>query len=206
MARKRGQRKRSGKSATAPNVTQANFNTGYQALQLPRLGPEIRLCRRVENLFDIVCDGINPSLGTFNFSLSDLPNYTDFINLFQLYRIDEIDIQWRPEYTELTDAALVSNAVNVGLNSCLNLINSPVLSVNDVLQNHKCSTTPITRVHRQRFRPMLLMDGTMPCACHVTCQQPTLNWYGISYGINPTGVAMTFRSTVVMKLTLSGPV
>ena len=187
-------------------MTRNNFNTLSRSLQTPRLGPEIKICRRVELLFDVVCDGINPSLGTFNFSLNDLPNYTDFTNLFQLYRLDEIDIQWRPEYTELTDAALVSNAVNVGFNSCLNIINSSVTSVTDVLQNNMCSTTPINRIHRQRFRPMLLMDGSMPCACHVTTQSPSLNWYGISYGIQPTGIAMTFRSTAVYKVTLSGPV
>lgn len=156
-------------------------------------------------MYDIVCDGINPSIGLINFSLSDLPTATDFTNLFQTYVIEEINISWRPEYTELTDAALVSNATNVAFNTGIQLssTNAPA-SVNDVLQYQGVSTTQLTRQHRVRFKPMILMNGLMPCSCQITTDQATANWYGVAYGINATGIAMRFYSTCVFRLRLSG--
>jgi hypothetical protein len=174
-------------------------------MQVPNLGPTVTLSRRVNELFDIVCDGINPSLGSFNFSLNDLPGYTDFTGLFQLYRIDEIQIVWRPEYTELTDAALVSNAVNVCLNTSITLVGNTPASVGDVLQNSNCSSSSITKEHRVRFRPCVIMDTTSPCYCFLSSNSPSTNWWGIQYGVPPTGIAMTLRSTAIYKVSLRGP-
>ena len=47
-----------------------------------------KFTRVVEGMYDIMADGINPSLGVFNFSLNDLPGYTDFTALFDQYEIE----------------------------------------------------------------------------------------------------------------------
>lgn len=187
------------------NLNRPFNSVGGTQMQTPNIGPTIAVTRRLIEGFDIVCDGINPSVGIFNFSLSDLPSSSEFTSLFQLYRLDEINIKFRPEYTELTDAALVSNAVNVGFNSAVSVIGSTPSSVTDVLQNSNCSTTSITQEHNVRFRPALLMDGTSPCYCFVSTASPSSNWYGLQFGIPATGVAMTFRATVVYRVSLRGP-
>lgn len=178
---------------------------GGTSMQTPNIGPTIKVTRRLVEGFDITCDGINPSVGIFNFSLNDLPSSSEFTSLFQLYRLDEVNIKWRPEYTELTDAALVSNAVNVGFNSAVSVIGATPVTVADVLQNSNCSTTSITKEHDVRFRPALLMDGTSPCYCFVSTASPSSNWWGLQYAIPPTGVAMTFSATVVYRISLRGP-
>lgn len=175
------------------------------SMTTPNLGPSIMLTRRVEGLFDITTTGIAANFGVFNFSLNDLPGYTDFTALFQMYRIEAVEIVWRPEYTELTDAALVSNAVNVCFNTSINIIGSTPTSVDDVLQNSNCSSSSITRQHKVVFRPAVLMDNVSPCYCFVSSQSPSTNWWGVSYGIQATGVPMTFRSTAVFRLALRAP-
>lgn len=208
MTRKSNQnnpRSRKNKDSSLIRYTRPRNSVSGTQMQVPNLGPSIRLTRRCEDLFNIVCDGINPSVGVFNFSLNDLPSSAEFTALFQMYRIDEVEIVWRPEYTELTDAALVSNAVNVSINTAVNLIGAAPATVDDVLQNSNCSSSSITRQHSVRFKPAILMDNTSPCYCFLSSQSPATNWWGLSYGIKPTGIAMTLRSTAVFKLTLRAP-
>lgn len=198
-------RNRKNRNTELLSINRPRNSVSGTAMTVPNLGPTICLTRRVEEIFDIVCDGINPTVGIFNFSLNDLPSYAEFTALFQMYRLDEIEILWRPEYTELTDAALVSNAVNVNFNTSISVIGASPANVQDVLQNSNCSSTSITRPHSVRFKPALLMDGTSPCYCFVSSQSPSTNWWGVQYGILPTGVAMTFRSTAIYKLSLRAP-
>jgi len=208
MTRKNKQlnpRKRKNRNTELLSINRPMNSVSGTSMQTPNLGPTICLTRRIEDIFNIICDGINPSVGSINFSLNDLPSFAEFTGLFQLYRIDEVEVRWRPEYTELTDAALVSNAVNVTLNTAISVIGASPASVSDVLQNSNCSTTSITKEHSVRFRPALLMDGSSPCYCFVSTASPSLNWYGIQYGVAPTGVAMTLRSTAVYKLSLRAP-
>jgi len=159
--------------------------------------------RTVEGLFDIVTNGIAPNIGVFNFSLNDLPNSSEFTVLFDQYKIEEIEIEWTPEYTELTDAALVSNAVNVFFNTAIDPAGNTPVSVDDVLQYRSLSSTPITKCHKRRFVPAVLMDNIIPASCYIACSSPSTNLWGVVYAIPPTGIAMTFRSRVKYYLSMA---
>ena len=120
-----------------------NMVFGGGAVRAPGFGPSITLTRRVDGLFDIITNGISANFGSYNVSLNDLPNYAEFTALFQTYSIEKVAIVWRPEYTTLSDAAPVSNAVNTSFNTALNVIGATPTSVNDVLQYSRCNTTQI---------------------------------------------------------------
>lgn len=168
-------------------------------MKCPVYRPVYKFTRQVENLFDIVADGINPSLVANFFSLSQLPDSTDFTNLFDMYRITKIEIEWLPEYTELTDAALVSNAVNVRFNSTIDLTDSLApAAVSDILQFQQLLTSGITKPHKRVFTPCFLMGGLVPCQCWLPTSSPAERHYGVKVGVDATGVAMRFRSRVKM--------
>ena len=150
-----------------------------------------------------MADGINPSLGVFNFSLNDLPGYTDFTALFDQYKIDRIEIEWFPEYTELTDASTLSNAKNVQLNTAIDPAGATPAAVTDVLQFRTLHSTSITKVHKRDFKPAYLVDGISPVSMYLNTSSPSSNWFGISYGVDPTGVAMDFRSRAKFYLSMA---
>jgi hypothetical protein len=172
----------------------------------PRLKPVVNFSRTVQlRDYDVVCDGINPTLSGYVFSLDSLPDYTDYTNLFQSYRITKIKINWKPEYTELTDAALVSNAVNVNFNSAVDQTNNSAPgSVNELIQYQSCKSTGITKQHNRSFIPAMMMSGVTPCECFIACTNPSERLFGIKVAIPPTGVAMTFHSTITFFLTCAG--
>jgi len=175
-------------------------------MKQPRYFPIVTYKRTATRLFDINCDGINPSLGDIIFTLDQLPAYTDFTNLYQSYRLVRAKVTWRPEYTELTDASLVSNAVNVTFNSAIDQTTStPPATVDDVLEYQNCVSTGITKPHKRSLKPTIIMPNGMVCSdCFLSIANPSERHYGIKYGIPPTGVAMVFRSTLVMKFQCAG--
>jgi len=160
----------------------------------PLQAAPLKFERTVEGLFDISCDGINPSVGTWNFSLNDLPSYTEFTVLFDLYKIDKVEIEWFPEYTVLSDGGVTSPAVDVQFNSAIDPVGNTVTTVADVLQYKTCKGTGISKNHKRSFAPSYLMDGIVPCACYISCASPSSNLWGLVYGIAPTGTAMLFKS------------
>lgn len=171
----------------------------------PRLKPVANFSRTVQERFDISTDGINPTLGSFVFSLDSLPDYQDFTNLFQSYRVTRIKCNWKPEYTELTDAALVSNAVNVNFNTAVDQTNSSSpATVQEIIQYQSCKSTGITKQHQRSFIPTMLMGGVTPCECYISSTNPSERLYCIKYAIPPSGVAMVFRSTVTFFVTCAG--
>ncbi len=163
----------------------------------------MKFTRTVEAAFDITTTGLVANYGVFNFSLNDLPNYTEFTALFDLYKIERIEIEWTPEYTELTDAAPVSNAVNVYFNTAIDPAGNTPASVDDVLQYRTLHSTGITKSHKRDFVPAYLMDGIVPVSAYISCASPSTNLYGIVYGIPATGVAMVFRSRVKYHLSMA---
>ena len=114
--------------------------------------------------------------------------------MFDLYRIDEIEIEWYPEYTVLSDGGVTSPAVNVQLNTAIDPAGNTPTAVTDVLQYRTLHATGISKLHKRRFVPSYLLDGISPCKCYISCASPSSNFWGIAYGVSPTGTAMTFRS------------
>ncbi len=172
-------------------------------IQTPIQSRPLKFERTVEDLYNITCDGINPSVGNFNFSLNDLPNFAEFTALFDLYRIDEIEIEWYPEYTVLSDGGVTSPAINVQMNTAIDPAGNTISAVNDVLQFRSLHSTGISKQHKRRFTPSYLMDGITPTKCYISCASPSSNLWGIAYGVLPTGTAMTFRSRARFYLSLA---
>ena len=172
-------------------------------IEAPLAASPIKFQRTVEGLYDINADGINPSVGIFNFSLNDLPNYTEFTGLFDLYKIERIEITWYPEYTNLSDAAPVSNARNVQLNTAIEPAGQTPTAVSDILQYRSLHTTGITKEHKRDFIPAMLLDGITPVAAYISTSSPSTNLWGVVFGVNITGTAMPFRSRAKFHLSLA---
>lgn len=173
-----------------------------QTITFPVYAPVYKFKRVEENSsYDIITNGIADTLVGFSFNLNDVGTVSDFTNLFDVYNIEKVVIKWTPEYTELTDAAPVSNAVNVYFNSAIDLTdNTAPSNVTEVLNYSTVRSTGITKEHSRSLKPCALMSTGMPCNCWLTCASPTIPHYGMKIAIPATGVAMTFRAKVTYFL------
>lgn len=195
--------KRAANRRVSQNKAPVTINGQNQvALTTPIYRPIYKFARTITGTaFDVVNDGINPSLYSFQFTLNSLPNPSDFTGLFDMFRFSKIEIDWVPEYTELTDAAPLSNAVNVRFNSAIDLSdNTAPVSVDQVLQYQNCVSTGITKPHRRSWMPSILLSGAIPCHSWVPSASASTAHLGIKVAVPPCGVSMTFRARVKIHL------
>lgn len=169
-----------------------------QQISFPVYSPLYKFKRvQQDTQYNITCDGITPALVGQSFRLSFIPNNSDFTNLFDVYMITKINIKWTPEYTVLSDAAPVSNAVNTYFHSVIDLTDATApTSVDDLLQYSTIRSTGITKEHSRSWKPTVIMNEGMPCRCWLATSSPSTLHFGIKVAVPPTGVSMTFRANV----------
>lgn len=197
--------RRTRRRANNAPVNSENYSHVEQPLMVCIPRPIVKFSRRIEGSFDFTNDGTNPTLIGYNFSLSDIPQYTEISNMWQYYRITHVDITYRPEYTQLVDSSALSLSVNKAFNSAITTWTSSAPgSVTDLLSYNTVKSTMITQQHHRRFSPAALIDGLVP-SCHwIATTSPSINYFGLQIAIEALGTAMTFRSTVVYTIEVAG--
>lgn len=128
----------------------------------------------------------------FNFSLTDLPNYTELTALYDFYKITGVRFRAIPyEQTEGTSTSAVTNARNAPIFYAVDRSDSTApTNSGDILQynDHKISNF---------FRGFDIYISN-PCYADATSSQrndwvatssPNVDWYGLKVGIPGTGVS-----------------
>lgn len=143
----------------------------------------------------IICDGINPALYAFNFSLSDLPNYTEFTNLYDNYKINAVKVNFYPKITESVSTGSVNNPdATVRFLSVIDYNDStPPLSVQELRDYKTCKASSILRPKsRYIYKPKIVDSSSTVRSAWIATSSPSTNWFGLKVAIDPTTTAMTF--------------
>ena len=137
---------------------------------------------------DLATETINPTLEAYNFSLNDIPGYTDFTGLFDYYKITGIRIKAIP-YLQ-TDSNSVGTTNNSGNPPIFYVVDtndgsSPV-SVNAICEynDHKIST--VWKGFDVYFKPKFSDATQAERGGWVSTNNVTLDWYGLKVAIPPT--------------------
>ena len=145
-----------------------------------------------------ISTGTSPVFGAYAFSISDLPNYTEFTALFDQYRINKLVVRYVPNH----------NSSEVGATKALMEFNS-VLDFNDqvaptaLTQLYEYANWRMTRgnaIHTRVFTPAVLsLVATTSAIAYQGDQSKWKQWlatsqtdiehYGIKYAIGATQAA-----------------
>lgn len=91
-----------------------------------------------------------------SFALSAVPNYTEFTNLYDNYKITGVAVELRPTYTG-SDLNTLAYANNVAIPDVRSVVDyddpNPITTENELLQHQNIKWTRGHRVHRRYFRP-----------------------------------------------------
>lgn len=132
--------------------------------------------------------------GSYVFRLSDLPNYLEFVNLYDLYRIKAVKFTLIPGITAM-DGNPLSTAVTLPqVRSVLDYTDSTVpASFNELYEYSNCKMTQGNRFHSRYFKPALLStvyetavsnSYTPKWGTWVSTDDASCPHYGLKYGIN----------------------
>lgn len=137
-------------------------------------------------------------LGAFNFYLAQLPNYTEFTNLYDQYRINKILIKFVPN---VNSADVAASATIAQFNTVLDFNDStPLASLNNCFEYGNWRMTRGTQVHTRIFTPSSLdavanTGGTTPSFVNPTWKQwiatssANIPHFGLKYCAEPTASA-----------------
>ena len=150
---------------------------------------------------------INPFLEAFNFSLQDVPGYTDFSGLFDFYKITGIRFKAIP-YLQ-ADSNSVGTTNNSGNPPIFYAVdtndgNVPV-SVNSVLeyQDHKIAT--VWKGFTIYFKPKFSDATQAQRGGWVSTNNVTLDWYGLKVAIPPTVTNTKFYVVITFYIACKDP-
>lgn len=101
---------------------------------------------------------------TWKFSLSDLPNYTEFTTLYDQYQIAGVKVKFIPNNTQISIARLYDNGTGsnvqyaaAGVPQCITVLDyddaSALSAKGDYLQYQNCRMFNAVTPHKRYFRP-----------------------------------------------------
>lgn len=125
--------------------------------------------------------------GALVFQLNSLPNYTEFTNLFDMYRINGVKVTFMPRGNS---AEVGTNQGIVKLFSAIDYDdNTTPASLSEILQYETLKTTNSTRDHKRYIKPKLARVLYQAGASNaygagtgwIDCSNPQVPHYGMKY-------------------------
>lgn len=156
-------------------------------------GPKVYNFKRSWNAGTGSTVALTPTLYATNFSLNDIPGYTEFTNLFDFYKINKIRFRLIPYQTESNSTGTVNNAGNVPIFSVVDTSDSTApASVEELCEYQDHKITNLYSGIDVYFTPKFADATSAMRDGYVACTNPSQNWYGFKFAIPPTTNSMTY--------------
>lgn len=159
-------------------------------------GQKLYLFKRYTGIFGVATiSNVSPTFISYNFSLRDLPNYQEFTNLYDQYKINAVKISFIPQMTQSVSIGSINNpAANARFFSVIDYNDdTPLTSIDDAREYASCKYTPILRTHKRYLKPRLQDRGATytPGRPWVNCTSPEQDYYGVKIAVEPMGSTTT---------------
>lgn len=181
--------------------------------RLPRgMNTGVHHFKRVAQLSAINASAAGNVLGAYSFQFDDIPNKTEFTNLFDQYRINGISIRLVPNFTgsDLNPAGSVVAVPNIWSIIDYDDSVSPA-NLNEMLQYPNCKMTRGQSIHKRYFRPSCLLDVAgittgVKFKQWINMANTNIPHYGFKYHIDQlnTGPVGTWRVFVTYFFSCKG--
>lgn len=162
--------------------------------------------KRTYNAGNLVTSTASPTLEAFNFSLNDLPGYTEFTSLYDFYKINRVKFRLVPFQTVSNSTGTTNNAGNYPIFHCLDFSDSaPPASLNEVMEYNNCVISRLYDGFTRYFKPKFADTTSTPRDGYIATTSPSNNWYGIKIAIPETDSAMTYYVIWTVYLSCKDP-
>lgn len=140
---------------------------------------------------DIAFNSAGASAGAYAPALSNMPNYTEFTALFDMYRINKVVVKFVPSFTG-SDAnpAATANALPNLYSVTDNDDNATPANLDELLQYPGLKLTRANQIHTRVFTPCVGVDaagitGIAPKYKQwINCSSPSIVHYGMKYWLD----------------------
>lgn len=205
------------------NVKRSRARSGRSRRRYRKTRMSVRSAKIVNNrlqkyFFTRKCDytQIYPTaLGvkrTLSFGLSDLPNYTEFTNLFDQYKINAIKLTFIPRFTGADINPLGTALAVPRIWSVIDYDDASTLTdQNDAYQYQNCKTHMMHKPFSIYLKPKVAAEvyqstiatGYGAKRMYIDCSVPSVPHYGVKLYVEPTPYDGQFTVSVIAKFYLS---
>lgn len=195
--RKRTYRKRTG--------LKRNYRRRYTARsRYSKKGQKLYLFKRHVDFGEFtVANNIN-TYTAYNFSLSDLPNSTEFTNLYDMYKINCVKIKFLPQQTQSISIGSINNPnASARFFSAIDYNDgAQPTSIDELRQYQTCKYTPILRQHKRViFKPKILDTNGFSIAPWMSTASPNANYFGLKVAVEPIDSTSTLSMIYTVECT-----
>lgn len=162
-------------------------------------GQKLYLFKRFTGAYgQLVISSLTDTYAGYQFALRDLPNYTEFVALYDMYKINAIKISFIPQVTQNISLGAINNPeASTRFFSVIdyNDSSSPV-SVDELREYQSCKMTPILRTHKRYiYKPKILDSVRSSRNPWMATSNPSEPFYGLKVAVEP----MFSSTTTVMN-------
>lgn len=189
--RRRVRRRRTVYRKRTTRAYRKRFSRGYR---YSKRGQRLYLFKRFVRLNEITVDNINASYGAINFSLNDVPNYTEFTALYDMYKINCVKITFLPQMTQSVSIGSVNNPIaNARVFTAIDYNDGgQPTSIDELREYQSAKYTTVLRPHKRViFKPKILDTSSYSLSPWMSTAAPTTNYYGLKYAIEPMASSTT---------------
>lgn len=159
-------------------------------------GQKIYLFKRHVNFDVINVNNIVPTLAGLTFRLNQVPNYTEFTNLYDMYKINGVKMVFIPKQNQSISIGSVNNASPTArFFTALDYNDAtPPTTVDDIREYQSCKFTSVIRTHKRYIpRPRIQDRGQTynPGRPWINCSAPDQEHYGLKLAIEPISSTTT---------------
>lgn len=172
-------------------------------------GQKLYLFKRFTGSFaTLTIQSITDTFAGYNFSLEDVPNYTEFTALYDMYKINAVKITFLPQMTQNVSLGSVNNPqASTRFFSVIDYNDSSApTSIDELRQYQSCKMTPILRKHtRFIMKPKILDSSNSSRSPWISTSSPSTNYFGLKVAVeNMSSSTTTFMDyTIEAKFYLS---
>lgn len=173
----------------------------------PYSGTQISKFKRTFDFTTGVTNVVSPYLQALNFSLNDLPGFTEIQALFNFYKITGVVFRWWPYQTESNSTGTVNNVGNMPVIFCVDKANSSSpTTVNELLEHNDHIVHNTLSSFKLWIPSPKFSDATSAeRGGWIATSNASLNYFGVKIAIPPTVSAMTFYLTYTVYLECKDP-
>lgn len=145
----------------------------------------------------LTTDGVNPTLTAWNFSMNDMPGYTELTSLFDFYKLTGVLVRVMPyKQTDSNSVGSTNNSFNPPIFYAVDTSdNTAPASVSALLEFDDHKIANVWSGFKVFIRPKFADATSAQRGGWVACDNPSLNWYGLKIAIPAAGAATAFYVT-----------
>lgn len=166
-----------------------------------KISNKTHMFKRNVELLD-VASGTTDTFGAYSFSLADLPDYAEFTNLYDSYRINMVKVSFIPlsnvTVSSSTGASTALTAYSNRLFSAIDKTDAQaVVSMDDLRQYSTVKWSPNGRIHKRLIYPKLTSEVGSSAGKYIVrgkpwCSMssaPNTEYYGLKWGLEGSQIA-----------------